>query len=58
MLDLILKGGRIVDPANGRDEIADIGFGDGKVVAVGSDLPLRGTEDRRRARPHRRARPD
>ena len=44
MLDLILKGGRIIDPANGRDEIADIGFGDGKVVAVGSDLPLRGTE--------------
>src|SRR5712692_2430683 len=44
MLDLILKGGRIIDPANGRDEIADIGFGDGKVEAVGSDLPLRGSE--------------
>src|SRR5438477_11130310 len=44
MLDLILKGGRIIDPANGRDEIADIGFGDGKVAAVGSDLPLRGVE--------------
>src|SRR5258708_19809855 len=44
MLDLILKGGRIIDPATGRDEIADIGFGDGKVAAVGSDLPLRGSE--------------
>src|SRR6266436_8480350 len=44
MLDLILKGGRIIDPANGRDEIADIGFGDGRVAAVGSDLPLRGSE--------------
>jgi dihydroorotase len=44
MLDLILKGGRIIDPANGRDEIADIGFGDGKVEAVGSDLPLRGSD--------------
>jgi dihydroorotase len=44
MLDLILKGGRIIDPANGRDMIADIGFGDGKVVAIGLDLPLRGTE--------------
>ncbi len=44
MLDLILKGGRIIDPANGRDEIADIGFGDGRVAAVGSGLPLRGEE--------------
>src|SRR5437016_5410310 len=44
MLDLILKGGRIVDPANGRDEVADIGFGDGRVAALGSGLPLRGSE--------------
>jgi dihydroorotase len=44
MLDLILKGGRIIDPANGRDEVADIGFGDGKVAAVGPDLPLRGSQ--------------
>jgi dihydroorotase len=44
MLDLILKGGRIIDPANGRDEVADIGFGDGKVAAVGSDLPLRAAQ--------------
>src|SRR5260370_40517385 len=44
MLDLILKGGRIIDPANGRDEIADIGFEGGRVAAVGSDLPLRGSE--------------
>jgi dihydroorotase len=44
MLDLILKGGRIIDPANGRDEVADIGFEDGKVAAVGSALPLRGAE--------------
>ncbi len=43
MLDLILKGGRVVDPANGRDELADVGFADGRVAAVGSDLPLRGT---------------
>jgi dihydroorotase len=42
MLDLILKGGRIIDPANGRDEIADIGFVDGRVAAFGSDLPLQG----------------
>ena len=44
MLDVILKGGRIIDPANGRDEITDIGFGDGRVAALGSDLPLRGQQ--------------
>jgi dihydroorotase len=44
MLDLILKGGRVIDPANGRDGVADIGFGGGKVEAVGSDMPLRGSE--------------
>ena len=44
MLDLILKGGRIIDPANGRDAVADIGFGEGKVEAVGADLPLQGSE--------------
>src|SRR6266851_5993310 len=44
MLDIILKDGRLIDPANGRDEIADIGFEAGRVAAVGSDLPLRGSE--------------
>jgi dihydroorotase len=39
MADLILKGGRIIDPANGRDETADIAFADGKVAAVGRDVP-------------------
>ncbi|MBV9152839.1 MAG: amidohydrolase/deacetylase family metallohydrolase, partial [Alphaproteobacteria bacterium] len=39
MADLILKGGRIIDPASGRDEAADIAFADGKVQAVGHDLP-------------------
>ena len=40
MLDLIIKGGRVIDPANGRDEVTDIGFDDGKVVAVGSGMPF------------------
>jgi len=39
MADLILTGGRIIDPANGRDEIADIAFAGGKVAAIGHDLP-------------------
>ncbi|HEV8679684.1 MAG TPA: amidohydrolase/deacetylase family metallohydrolase [Stellaceae bacterium] len=44
MLDLILKGGRVIDPAHGRDGTADLGFGNGRVAAFGIDLPLRGTQ--------------
>src|SRR5436305_5671736 len=44
MADLILRGGRIVDPANARDEVADIAFSGGKVVAVGADLGRDGAE--------------
>jgi dihydroorotase len=44
MADLILKGGRIIDPANGRDEVADIRFADGKVAAVGADLSREGAD--------------
>ncbi len=33
--DLIIAGGRVVDPANGRDETADVAFQDGKVAAIG-----------------------
>lgn len=40
MLDLIVRGGRIVDPANGRDEVGDIASGDGRIAAVGSGTPL------------------
>ena len=39
MADLILTGGRIIDPASGRDGIGDIAFRDGEVFEVGSDLP-------------------
>jgi dihydroorotase len=44
MTDLILQRGRVIDPASGRDEIADIVFGDGRVKAIGCDLPDRGAE--------------
>jgi len=44
MANLVLTGGRIIDPANGRDEIADIAFADGKVAAIGRDLPCAGAE--------------
>jgi dihydroorotase len=41
---LILIGGRIIDPANGRDEIADIAFKDGKVAEIGRNLSHVGAE--------------
>jgi dihydroorotase len=44
MANLVLTGGRFIDPANGRDEIADIAFADGKVAAIGRDLPCAGAE--------------
>jgi dihydroorotase len=44
MRDLVLTGGRIIDPASGRDETADIAFGDGRVTEIGHDLPVGDTE--------------
>jgi dihydroorotase len=37
MTDLIVKGGRVIDPKNRRDETADIGFAAGKVAAASPD---------------------
>ncbi len=47
MHDLILKGGRIIDPASGLDETGDIAFSGGKVSAVGPDLPADGAKSLR-----------
>ena len=44
MSDLVLRGGRVIDPASGRDEIADIAFGGGKVSGIGRDLAGGGAE--------------
>jgi len=37
--DLLLRGGRVIDPASGRDGIADIGVADGRIAAVAASLP-------------------
>src|SRR5690349_5179331 len=37
--DLLLKGGTLVDPAAGLHAPRDVAFADGKVAAVGEDLP-------------------
>lgn len=36
--DLLLRGGRILDPASGRDTVGDLLLRDGKVAAVGGPL--------------------
>ena len=39
MFDLVLKGGRVIDPAQGVDARLDVAFADGKVAELGPDLP-------------------
>ncbi len=35
--DVVIRGGRVIDPANSLDETADIAFKDGKIAAIGSN---------------------
>ncbi len=39
MFDLVLKGGRVLDPAQGVDAKLDVAFAGGKVAELGPDLP-------------------
>src|SRR5882724_3066113 len=39
MFDLLLQGGRVIDPATGRDGLADVAIGDGKIAAVAERIP-------------------
>ncbi len=43
--ELILRGGRLLDPGTGRDETTDVAFADGKVAATGSGLQGRAARD-------------
>ena len=38
-MTLLLKGGRVVDPASGRDGAFDVLIADGRIARVGRDLP-------------------
>lgn len=38
MHDLLLRGGRVIDPEQGIDGICDVAFQGGKVAAIGADL--------------------
>jgi dihydroorotase len=39
IFDLLLRGGRVIDPAEGRDAIADIGIANGRIVEIAAGLP-------------------
>src|SRR5882724_2939540 len=45
--DLVLRGGRVIDPSQKLDAVTDVAFADGKVAKVGNDLRIDpGTEVR------------
>jgi dihydroorotase len=45
-MDLILRGGRVIDPACGLDETRDVGFADGRVAAVAPRIAGKATDER------------
>ena len=44
MSRILIRGGRVLDPSTGRDEVADVLIEDGKIVAVGAGLAAPGAE--------------
>ena len=44
LMKMMLKGGRVIDPANGRDGAFDVLIEDGRIARVGRDLPVDGAE--------------
>ncbi|HSL10174.1 MAG TPA: dihydroorotase [Actinomycetota bacterium] len=41
---IVLRGGRLVDPRAGRDEVADVRIADGRISAVGVDVDRAGAQ--------------
>jgi dihydroorotase len=41
-VDLLLKGGHVIDPANGLNGLSDVAIKDGKIQQVAPDLPTAG----------------
>jgi dihydroorotase len=37
--DVVLRGGRVIDPESGLDAVRDVAIADGRVAAVGTGLP-------------------
>src|SRR5688572_4079101 len=45
-MDLILRGGRVIDPASGLDDTRDVAFADGRVAAVAPRITGKATDER------------
>lgn len=43
--DLVLSGGRVIDPSQKIDRVTRVGFQDGRVAAIGDDLDTSGCPD-------------
>ena len=37
-MKLLIQGGRVVDPVSGRDEVADVAIGAGRILAIGANV--------------------
>ncbi len=44
MSRLLIKGGRVIDPAGGKDGVMDVLIEDGKIARVAENLPKKGAE--------------
>src|ERR1700730_9389769 len=42
--DLLIKGGRVIDPSAGLDAVRDVAISGGKIVAVAENIPGDATE--------------
>jgi dihydroorotase len=47
MYDIVLTGGRVVDPSQNLDGVADVAFAGGKVAKVGKNLATEGAKETR-----------
>ena len=43
-MKMLLKGGRVVDPASGRDGEFDVLIADGRIARIGKSIPVDGAE--------------
>jgi len=44
MSKLLIQGGRVIDPASGRDEMADVAIADGRITHIGQGLDAGGAK--------------
>ena len=42
--DLVVKGGRVIDPSHKLDAIRDVAMANGRIAAIGTNLPPGGAE--------------